>query len=126
MIVATASAALGAVFLLSGVLKVSAPQQWRAQSAGLGVARPIAAVVPFAELVVGALLVTQIARRVVALAAAALLVAFTALLVLRLVQGRRPPCACFGAWTTKPIGWGNVVRNAVLVALAVAVAVWAG
>ena len=27
-------------------------------------------------------------------------------------QGRRPPCACFGALTTKPIGWGNVVRNA--------------
>ena len=126
MIVAVASAALGAVFLVSGVLKVSAPQQWRAQSAGLGVARPIAAVVPFAELVVGALLVTQIARRVVALAAATLLVGFTTLLVLRLVQGRRPPCACFGAWTTKPIGWRNVVRNALLLALAAAVAVWAG
>jgi uncharacterized membrane protein YphA (DoxX/SURF4 family) len=126
VIVAAASAALGAVFLVSGVLKVSAPQQWRAQSAGLGVARPIAAVVPFAEVVVGALLVTQIARRVVALAAAALLVAFTTLLVLRLVQGRRPPCACFGAWTNKPIGWGNVVRNAVLLALAAAIAVWAG
>ena len=126
MIVAAASAALGAVFLLSGVLKVSAPQQWRAQSAGLGVARPIATVVPFAEVVIGALLVTQVARRVVALAAAALLVGFTTLLVLRLLQGRRPPCACFGAWTTKPIGWRNVVRNAVLLALAAAIAVWAG
>ena len=126
MIVAAASAALGAVFLLSGVLKVSAPQQWRAQSAGLGVARPIATVVPFAEVVIGALLVTQVARRVVALAAAALLVGFTTLLVLRLLQGRRPPCACFGAWTTKPIGWRNVARNAVLLALAAAIAVWAG
>ena len=126
MIVAAASAVLGAVFLISGILKVSAPQQWRVQSAALGVARPIAAVVPYAELVVGALLVTQIARRVVALAALALLCGFTALLVLRLVQGRRPPCACFGAWTTKPIGWRNVVRNAVLLALAAVVALSAG
>ena len=51
--------------------------------------------------------------------AAVLLVAFTVLLVVRLPQGRRPPCACFGALTTKPIGWGNVVRNAIFLALAV-------
>lgn len=126
MIVAAASAVLGAVFLLSGILKVSAPQQWRAQSAGLGVARSAAAAIPFVEVLVGALLVTQVARRVVALVAAALLVGFTTLLVLRLVQGRRPPCACFGAWTTKPIGWGNVVRNLVLLGIAAVVAVSAG
>ncbi|MGZ4671583.1 MAG: MauE/DoxX family redox-associated membrane protein [Ilumatobacteraceae bacterium] len=126
MIVAATSAVLGAVFLLSGVLKVSAPLQWRAQSAGLGVARPVAAAIPFVEVVVGALLVTQVARRVVALVAAALLVSFTTLLVLRMAQGRRPPCACFGAWTAKPIGWRNVVRNAVLLGLAAAVAVLAG
>jgi uncharacterized membrane protein YphA (DoxX/SURF4 family) len=125
-VIVIASAALGVVFLLSGILKIASPQQWRSQSAGLGVPRSIAAVVPFAELVVGALLVTQIARRPVALAAAAMLVDFTTLLVLRLAQGRRPPCACFGAWSTKPIGWGNVVRNAALLALAAAVAVWAG
>ena len=126
MIVAAASAVLGAVFLLSGILKVSAPQQWRAQSAGLGVARSAAAAIPFVEVLVGALLVTQVARRVVALVASALLVGFTTLLVLRLVQGRRPPCACFGAWTTKPIGWGNVVRNLVLLGVAAVVAVSAG
>jgi uncharacterized membrane protein YphA (DoxX/SURF4 family) len=125
-VIVLASAALGVVFLLSGILKIASPQQWRSQSAGLGVPRSIAAVVPFAELVVGALLVTQIARRPVALAAAAMLVGFTTLLVLRLAQGRRPPCACFGAWSTKPIGWGNVARNAALLALAAAVAVWAG
>ena len=55
--------------------------------------------------------------------AGALLVGFTTLLVLRLLQGRRPPCACFGAWTTKPIGWGNVVRNAGFLALAAALAI---
>ena len=125
MIVA-ASVVLGLVFLLSGILKVSAPQHWRTQSVGLGVPRPVATVVPLVELVVGALLVTQIARRPVALVAAALLVGFTSLLVVRLVQGQRPPCACFGTWTTKPIGWRNVVRNLALLALAAVVVVCSG
>ena len=121
MIVA-ASVVLGGVFLLAGILKVSAPRRWRSESAGLGVPRSVAGVVPYAELIVGALLVSQVARRQVAVVAAALLLGFTALLVVRLAQGRRPPCACFGAVTTKPIGWGNVARNVVLLALAAAVA----
>ena len=125
MIVA-ASVVLGLVFLLAGMLKMSAPQNWRTQSSGLGVPRPVATVVPFLELVIGALLVAQIARRPVALVAAALLVGFTTLLVVRLVHGQHPPCACFGAWTAKPIGWSNVVRNVALFALAAAVAVWSG
>ena len=53
-----------------------------------------------------------------AVAAAALLGAFTVLLVVRLAQGRRPPCACFGAWSTRPVGFGSVARNVVLIALA--------
>ena len=77
---------------------------------------------PFVEIVVGSLLVGQIARREVAVFAAALLLAFTILLVVRLVQGRRPPCACFGAWTTKPIGWGNVARNVAFIVVATALA----
>lgn len=115
------SVLLGAVFVTSGVMKVAAPRQWRTQSSELGVPSVVAAVVPFAELVVGALLVAQIARRAVAGVAAGLLVAFTTLLVVRLVQGRRPPCACFGAWSSKPIGWGNVVRNAAFLGLAAVV-----
>ena len=125
MIIA-ASLILGAVFLLSGILKMSALRQWRTQSADLGVPRVVATFVPVIELVVGALLTAQVERRVVALVAAALLVGFTILLVLRLAQGRRPPCACFGALTTKPIGWRNLVRNGVLLALAAFVAGWAG
>ena len=113
---------LGAVFVLSGVAKVAAPQQWRTQSGDLGVPRALATVVPFVELAVGALLVAQLWRRQVAVVAVAMLVAFTALLVVRLRQGRRPPCACFGAWSSKPIGWTDVARNAVFLTLAIAVA----
>ncbi|HEY7626750.1 MAG TPA: MauE/DoxX family redox-associated membrane protein [Ilumatobacteraceae bacterium] len=124
--IAVVSAALGLIFVFSSVLKISAPHQWRSQSGGLGVPWAVAIVVPFAEAVVGALLVTQLARRPVAVLAAAMLLAFTVLLVRRLRQGLRPPCACFGTLSAQPIGWGNVIRNAVFLLMAAVVAVWGG
>jgi uncharacterized membrane protein YphA (DoxX/SURF4 family) len=123
-VIVAASLLLGAVFVVSGILKVAGPREWHAESSALGVPRAVAMVVPAIELLIGAMLVAQIARRPVAACAGALLVAFTTLLVVRLRQGRRPPCACFGALTTKPIGWGNVVRNAAFFAVAVVVARW--
>ena len=120
-----ATVALGVVFLVAGVTKVAGPHRWRVQSAELGVPPGVAAALPFGELIIGALLVGQVARRPVAVIAAVLLFAFTALLVVRLRQGRRPPCACFGGWSTKPIGWSDVARNAGFIAVATAVAIWA-
>ena len=120
--IVVASLVLGAVFIVSGVTKIASPAQWRTQSADLGVPAPVATVVPFLELAVGALLVSQLARSLAALVAGVLLIAFTILLVVRIAQGRRPPCACFGALSTKPIGWGNVVRNVVFLVLAGVVA----
>ena len=117
-----ASLLLGAVFVLSGITKVAAMQQWRAQASGLGVPGFVASVLPIAELAIGALLVAQIARRPVAIVAGVLLVAFTAFLAVRLSQGRRPPCACFGALSSKPISWTNLARNAAFIALALVVA----
>jgi uncharacterized membrane protein YphA (DoxX/SURF4 family) len=122
-VIVVVSVLLGAVFVVSGVTKLASPQQWRTQSAGLGVPHTVAIVVPALELVVGASLVAQLARRVAAVVAIVMLLAFTTLLVVRLKQGRRPPCACFGALTTKPIGWSDVVRNIVFIALAVAAGV---
>ena len=116
--IVVASLVLGAVFVVSGVTKVAAPALWRSQSADLGVPGPVATVLPFLEIGVGALLVAQLARTFAAVLAAVMLVAFTMLLVLRLAQGRRPPCACFGALTTKHIGWSNLARNVVFLALA--------
>lgn len=116
--IVVAAVLLGLVFLAAGVTKIAAPQQWRRQSADLGVPQPVTVVLPSIEVTIGALLVAQIARRAVAIAALLLLVAFTALLIRRLSQGRRPPCACFGSWSSKPIGWIDVARNAVFVALA--------
>jgi uncharacterized membrane protein YphA (DoxX/SURF4 family) len=113
-----AGVVLGAVLLLSGAAKLAAGPRWAAQAAALGSPAIAVPVLPWLEVGLGALLVTGVWRPVVAVAAAALLGAFTVLLVLRLAQGRRPPCACFGAWSTRPVGFGSVARNVVLIALA--------
>jgi hypothetical protein len=108
---------LGVVFVVAAIAKFAGWESWRSQSAGMGVAWPIASVVPMAELLIGALAVATVARVAVATAAVVVLVMFTALLVVRLRQGRRPPCACFGALQPKPIGWGHVARNLTFIAL---------
>jgi uncharacterized membrane protein YphA (DoxX/SURF4 family) len=123
-VIVVASLLLGAVFVVSGITKIAAMQQWRAQAADLGVSGFVAGGLPFAELAIGALLIAQIARRPVAVVAGVVLVAFTTLLVVRLSQGRRPPCACFGALSSRPISWVTVARNAAFIALAVLIALW--
>jgi len=76
-------------------------------------------VLPWFEILLGAVLVSGLARPAAAALAGLVLLAFTGLLVLNLARGRRPPCACFGASSRRPIGPGSVVRNLVLLALAV-------
>lgn len=120
---AALSIVLGAVFVAAGVSKVVAGASWRAQAGALGAPRSVAAVLPFVEIALGAMAVAQLARRWVALALLGLLLAFTVAIVRRLRRGERPPCACFGSWSSAPIGPAHLVRNAVLAALAIAVAV---
>jgi hypothetical protein len=115
---AAAGIVVGAILLLSGAAKLAAGPRWVAQAEALAAPAFAVPVVPWLEVALGALLVSGVYRTVVALAAAALLTVFTVLLVVRLVQGRRPPCACFGALSTRPVGPGSVVRNVVLIALA--------
>ena len=108
---------VGAVLVLSGSAKL-ASRAWPAQARALGAPAIAVVLVPPVELGLGVLLLVGLGRTLVALAAAALLLAFTALLAVRLKEGRRPPCACFGPWSSRPIGPGSIARNAVLIALA--------
>ena len=78
-----------------------------------------ATVVPGVELVLGAALVTGVAMPIPALTAIVVLVAFSVVIARQLVDGRHPPCACFGAWSTRPLGEGHLMRNAGLVVVAV-------
>jgi hypothetical protein len=107
---------LGAVLLVSGASKL-ASAGWPAQAHGLGAPPWTVPVVPWTELVLGALVASGLGRPWPALAAVALLGAFTTLLAVRLAQGRRPPCACFGRFSARPISAWSVVRNLVLIGL---------
>ena len=117
-----AAVVLGVALLVAGGAKL-ASRTWPADARGLGAPGWSVPVVPWVELVLGALLVVGVLRPLVAIATALLLVAFTVLLSARLARGERPPCACFGRLSTRPISWWSVVRNLVLVGLAVAVVV---
>ena len=114
---------VGLVLLLSGALKLVGRDVWVAQARTLGLPKPAVALVPVLELVLGALLVADLGRRVTAAITVGLLLAFTVFLVRLLVTGRRPPCACFGALSRQAIGWGSIVRNGVLILLALVAAV---
>jgi hypothetical protein len=117
-----AAIALGIVLLLSGALKVAGWRTWRAQSARLGVPRVVAVAVPILELVLGALLVVDLGRRVAAIVAAGVLVAFSIVLARVLLRHDKVPCACFGALSRREVGPGALVRNGVLIALAIVAA----
>ena len=114
-----ASIVLGLVFLVSGGSKIAAGQAWPDQARGLGAPPLVVPVLPWLEIVLGAVLVMQLAPVLAAAVALAVLVAFTALILRRLSEGEHPPCACFGAWSTKPLGRGHVVRNVGVMALGV-------
>ncbi len=110
---------LGAVFVVAAVSKMVAGGAWVAQARELGAPTPAAAALPGVELVLGALLVAGIASPVPAILAAVLLLVFSVAIARQLVDGRHPPCACFGAWSQRPLGEGHLVRNAALIVVAV-------
>jgi hypothetical protein len=117
-----AGTVLGIVLLISSVAKLSSGT-WPAQAAALHAPRWAVPVVPGLELILGATLVSGLGYPFTPLATVILLVAFSALLVGNLAAGRRPPCACFGARSTRPIGPLTLLRNVGLLALAVLAAV---
>lgn len=118
-----AAVIVAGVLLLAGVLKMAGPTQWRAQAVGLGVPALIATVVPLVEVGLGAALLVQWQRHAMAWVAVALFSVFNVLLGARLAQGQRPPCACFGALSARPIGPAHIARNSVFIAVAVVAAI---
>jgi uncharacterized membrane protein YphA (DoxX/SURF4 family) len=118
-----AAIVLGAAFVVAGASKLAAGPSWPEQARGLGAPSWAIPVVPWVELVLGAALVARLAPRPLAVVAFGVLAVFTVLLAARLREGRRPPCACFGAWSARPLGPGHLVRNAALMVLAVVAAV---
>lgn len=118
-----ASILLGLTFVVAGGAKIAAGPSWPVHVRDLGVPMVVAPVLPWVELLVGAALVAQLLQPLAAWAAIGLTMAFTLLIVRRLSQGRRPVCACFGAWSAKPIGRGHLIRNGLMLVLGV-LALW--
>ena len=110
---------VGIVFVVAGASKLAAGPGWRRQARELGAPEPTIAPVPWIELAIGAMLAFDAIPPIPALAAIVMLIAFSALLLMRIREGRRPACACFGAWSARPIGPAHLIRNAVLLALSV-------
>ena len=110
-----AAIVVGVVFCVAGASKISAGPDWPVQARGLGAPPITIPIVPWVEIAIGAVLVVQVARRPAAIVALAMLLIFTVLIVQQLARGQRPPCACFGAWSAKPLGAGHVVRNVALI-----------
>jgi hypothetical protein len=94
---------LGVVFLAAGALKLRDPG-WPAAASALGTPAWMVPVVGPAEIVVGALLAAGVAPPWPAVAALAMLAAFTAALARVLLSGARPVCACFGRVSARPVG----------------------
>lgn len=120
-----ASVAIGLVFVVAGASKMARGRDWPAQARELGAPAWLTPFVPWWEMVVGALLIVDLVAPWPALAAALTLTIFTVLIVVNLRRGHHPQCACFGAWSTAPLGVRHVWRNAGFLALAVAAAAFA-
>ena len=115
---------VGVALVWAGVLKLVEGPAWLKQAADMDVARPIAVVVPYAEIVVGVALAVRLFPPWPAVAAIVMLGAYTVLIVRRIADGSRPPCACFGARSSRPLGSYHVVRNLLLIAVAGIALIW--
>jgi len=109
---------VGAALIWAGVLKLIEGPAWLKQAADMGVARPVAVAVPYVEILIGVPLAAQLLKPWPAVAALVLLAVYTMLIVRRIRDGSRPPCACFGSKSKRPLGIYHVLRNLGLVAVA--------
>jgi hypothetical protein len=122
VISALAAVVLGVAFVVAGASKLASGRAWPEMATQMGSPPIVTRVLPVIEIVLGAMLAVSIGRRALALVAFAILMVFTVQILRQLRRGRHPMCACFGAWSAKPLGWGHVARNLALMALALVAA----
>jgi hypothetical protein len=85
--------------------------------------RAVAVAIPAAELGCAVALWIPSLRRPAAFVAVVMLAAFSVVLVRSIMTGVKGGCGCFGSSTNDRVSWVSVVRNAVLIALALTAAV---
>jgi len=119
MLAVVAAVVLGALMCAAGGAKVVMGARWSVDARAMGAPAWVAPIVPWFEIALGASLVAQLWRPAMAVVAMITLQVFTLLIIAQLSRGRRPVCACFGAWSARPLGAGHVVRNVAMMVLAV-------
>jgi hypothetical protein len=120
--------ALGLMFVWAGVSKLAQGKEWSISTTPFSTGRTfIDALVkwtlPWCEVVMGALLIAQVALVVTGVAACILLAGFTVRIVQLLRRGETPSCRCFGAVSRAPLSMNHVWRNVVFLILSVLVVV---
>ncbi len=110
---------------MAGVAKLCQPA-WPTTAAGFGAPAWLVPVLPWGEVVLGALLVAGIGLPWTAMAAAAVLAVFAVAVGIRLRRNDTVPCGCFGETSPQPVGRDTVVRNVLLVIMALMAAADSG
>jgi peroxiredoxin len=104
--------------MLAGTTKLRDRAETRRALESFGVPRilltPGAVLLPVTELALGFALLTASSAWLAAIVALALLLAFTAVILISLARGHQPECHCFGSLSSGPIRWSTVARNIVL------------
>jgi thiol-disulfide isomerase/thioredoxin/uncharacterized membrane protein YphA (DoxX/SURF4 family) len=115
--------ALALVFVVAALAKLADRTGSRAAVAGFGIpeglAGPVAAVLPLAEMTAAVLLLVTALTRVGAGLGLALLLLFCAGIARSIVLGESPDCHCFGQLHSEPAGPRTLARNSALAALAI-------
>jgi peroxiredoxin len=113
---------LAAVFAVAAAAKLRDRPGVRFTLEDFGLPAPLAGpgalLLPLAELTVAGLLLPDATAPAGAIAALALLGAFTAAITVNLARGRHPDCNCFGQLHSEPVGAVTLVRNGALMVLA--------
>jgi uncharacterized membrane protein YphA (DoxX/SURF4 family) len=113
--------ALGAVFVYAAWIKLRDPWFLFAQSIDSYQVLPLWAVelvartLPWAELLIGLLLIAGLWRRISTAAASLLLLVFFALMVRAYAKGMEIACGCFGPG--EAISWRTLLRDGALLAV---------
>ncbi len=109
---------LAGMFALAALTKLRDLKGTRAGFVNLGLPMPDVLVwaVPVVELAVAIMLL--VAPGWGGVAAFALLLAFTVVLVTTITSGRLVPCRCFGGLSDEPVSWVQVARNGWLLVIA--------
>jgi peroxiredoxin len=113
---------LSATFAVAGITKAADPAGTRQSILDFGapgaLARPVAWLLPLAELACAVALLPAAWAVWGAAGTLALLLLFIAVIGISLIRGRRPACHCFGQLHSEPVGLSTIARNVVLSGMA--------